>query len=65
MLLEEIKQRITGLSSGELKQFTAWFTEYQSDQWDKQIEQDVAAGRFDKICAEIDANFEAGLCKPL
>jgi hypothetical protein len=65
MPLEEIEKQIAQLNPEELKQFSAWFDEYMSDEWDRQIERDVSAGKFDKLVAQLDANFEAGLCKPL
>ena len=36
-----------------------------ADEWDRQIERDAAAGKFDKIIAKADADFKAGRCKPL
>lgn len=65
MLLEEIEKQITQLGPEELKKFSAWFDDYLADEWDRQIERDVAAGKFDALVARLDANFEAGLCKPL
>jgi len=65
MLLEQIKQLIIQLSPEELKQFSVWFDEFMSDKWDRQIERDVAAGRFDRIAAEIDENVKAGRVQPL
>ncbi len=65
MLLKQIEEQIAQLSPEELKQFSAWFDEYMSDEWDRQIERDEAAGKFDKIIKQLDANFEGGLCTPL
>ena len=65
MSVLELEQAISQLSAEELSRFAEWFEEYMADEWDKQIEQDVAAGKFDKINAKVDENFKAGLCKPL
>ncbi len=65
MLLKQLEEQITQLDPEELKQFSAWFEEYMSDEWDRQIERDEAAGKFDKIIKQLDANFEGGLCTPL
>ena len=65
MLLKQIEEQVTQLSPEELKQFSAWFDEYMSDEWDRQIERDEASGKFDKIIKHLDANFEGGLCTPL
>ncbi len=46
-------------------ELSAWFQEFMADEWDKEIERDVAAGRLDKIIAKADADIEAGRCTPL
>lgn len=65
MLLKQLEEQITQLDPEELKQFSAWFEEYMSDEWDRQIERDVVAGKFDKIFAEIDEDVKVGLVQPL
>lgn len=65
MLLEQIEKQIAQLGPEELKQFSAWFDEFMSDEWDRQIERDVTAGKFGKIVEQLDKNFEDGLCTPL
>ncbi|MFZ5819150.1 MAG: hypothetical protein ACOYYJ_04540 [Chloroflexota bacterium] len=65
MTITELEQAVTQLSDEELARFRAWFDEYYADLWDKQIEEDVKAGRLNKIIAEVDAEYDAGLSKPL
>ncbi len=65
MSVQELEKAVMQLPSPELAQFTAWFEEYQSDLWDKQIEQDALAGRLDALAAQADREFEAGRCRPL
>jgi hypothetical protein len=65
MSVLELEKAVSQLPAEELSEFAKWFEEYMADEWDKQIERDVAAGKFDKINAKVDAAFEAGLCKPL
>ncbi|MFZ5908875.1 MAG: hypothetical protein ACOYYU_02535 [Chloroflexota bacterium] len=65
MTITELEQAVTQLSDEELARFRAWFDEYYADLWDRQIEEDVKAGRLDKIIAEVDAEYDAGLSKPL
>ncbi|MCC6500657.1 MAG: hypothetical protein IT313_10360 [Anaerolineales bacterium] len=65
MTVNELEQAVTQLSKEELALFRAWFDEYDAQLWDKQIEADVKAGRLDKIIAEVDAEYDAGLSKPL
>ncbi len=65
MTIQEIEQAITELQLNELARFREWFDEYYAQAWDKQIERDAAAGRLDKLIAEVDEEYNAGLGKPL
>lgn len=65
MTIAELEQAVTRLSEEELARFRAWFDEYYAQLWDKQIEEDAKSGRLDKIIAEVDAEYNAGLSKPL
>lgn len=65
MSIKEIELAITQLTSEELSQFIAWFEEFQSQMWDKQIEKDREAGRLDKLIKDAEEDFKAGRCKPL
>ena len=65
MSITEIEQAITELSPEELARFREWFDEYYAEVWDKQIEMDVKSGRLDKLIAEADQDYDAGLSKPL
>jgi DNA-binding PadR family transcriptional regulator len=65
MSITEIEQAITELSPEELARFRQWFDEYYAQVWDKQIEEDAKSGRLDKLIAEADEDYNAGLSKPL
>ena len=65
MSVQEIKAAVTRLSAEELSQFSKWFEEYAADQWDRQIEADILAGRFEAAGKRADAEYEAGRCTPL
>jgi len=65
MSVLELEQAISQLSPEDLSKFVTWFEEYMADEWDKQIERDVAAGKFDKVFAKADEDFKAGRCTPL
>ncbi len=43
----------------------AWLLEYHVQAWDKQIEDDLEAGRLDALLAKVDKEYEAGLAQPL
>lgn len=65
MTIQEIEQAITELNPDELARLREWFDEYFAQVWDKQIERDAASGRLDKLIAEADEEYNAGLSKPL
>jgi hypothetical protein len=65
MSVQELESAVTHLSPEELLHFSQWFEEYMADQWDRQIEADALAGRFDAAGKRAEAAFEAGNCKPL
>lgn len=65
MSISEIEQAITELSPEELAQFRAWFDEYYAEVWDRQIEDDVKAGRLDRLISEANEEYDAGSSKPL
>ena len=65
MTIQEIEQAITELGPDELARLREWFDEYYAQVWDKQMERDAAAGHLDKLIAEVDEEYNAGLSKPL
>lgn len=65
MSVQELEAAVTHLSAEEFARFSQWFEEFAADQWDRQIEADILAGRFDAAGQRADAEFEAGRCKPL
>ena len=65
MTITELEQAVTQLSEQELALFRAWFDEYYAQIWDKQIEEDAKSGRLDKLIAEVNEEYNAGLSKPL
>jgi len=65
MSVKEIESAVERLAPEELSRFTEWFQEFAADQWDRQIEADVLAGRFDTAGKRADADFKAGRCTEL
>jgi hypothetical protein len=61
----ELEEAIAKLPSEELSRFAEWFQEYMADEWDRQIERDVAAGRLDKMIRKVDEDIDAGRATPL
>ena len=65
MSVQDIETAVTRLSQEELARFSQWFEEYVADQWDRQIEADILAGRFDAAGKRAKADYDAGRCTPL
>jgi len=63
--LEEIQSTVAKLSREELSAFRNWFQVYDSDAWDREIEEDVAAGRLDAIADQAMRDFKEGRCTEL
>ena len=65
MSVEDLESGVSRLSEAELARFREWFEEFEADQWDRQIEADIAAGRLDAAGKQADEDFEAGRCRPI
>ena len=65
MSVSELEDAIRQLSQEEFTLLASWIDEYRAEQWDRQIEADIRAGRLDEAGRRADADFEAGRCTPL
>ena len=65
MSVQDLETAVTRLSQEELSRFSHWFDEYIADQWDRQIEADILAGRFEAAGKRAKADYDAGRCTPL
>ena len=65
MNVQELETAVTRLSKEELSTFSQWFEEYVADAWDREIEADIQAGRFDAAGKRAKADYEAGRCTEL
>jgi hypothetical protein len=65
MSVQELETAVTHLSKQELEAFSRWFEQYAADQWDRQIETDIHAGRFESAGKRAKADYEAGRCTEL
>lgn len=65
MSLQEIESAIEQLTPDELSEPAACFEEYHAQAWDRQIEEDIQAGKLDKLAEQARAEFTAGRCKGL
>ena len=53
------------LPAEELDRFSRWFEEFLAEQWDRQFEADILAGRLNSAGRRADEELEAGRCTPL
>ena len=57
--LIEIETAIKQLSKDQVLQLAQWLDQYLDDDWDKQIETDLAQGKLDKLIAKAEADIKA------
>ena len=65
MTVEEIKAAIPLLTLEERAQIMAELSAWTDDDWDRQMQRDAAAGKFDALNREADAEHAAGKTIPL
>ena len=58
--IQEIEQAIRQLSAEDLAAFRSWFSEFDASCWDSQLQNDVAAGRLDKLADEALSDLREG-----
>ena len=63
--VEAVEQEVQSLSPSELAAFRKWFHEFDADAWDRQIEEDVRAGKLDRLADQALQALEAGKCTEL
>lgn len=63
--VEDIEHEIARLTPDQLAQFRAWFEEFDADAWDRQIEEDLVAGKLDRLAEDALAEHKAGGSRPL
>ena len=65
MSIKEIETAITELPAQEVAELMSWIAEHHTRLWDRQIADDLEAGRLDALLAEVDKEYEAGQAQPL
>ncbi len=53
--VEKIEQDIEGLSSQDFDRLAVWMERRRNEKWDRQMEEDAAAGRLDFLFEEAEA----------
>lgn len=63
--LQEIEQAVSQLSPEDLSAFRDWFAEFDAEIWDRQFEEDVAAGRLNKLAEKALQHLQEERCTDL
>ena len=63
--VEELEKEVQQLSPDQLRQFRAWYEEFDSDIWDEQIEEDARSGKLDDIASQALQDHKAQKTKKL
>ena len=58
--VEQIEAEIQRMSSEELAMFRAWFAEFDWESWNRQLAEDVKAGKLDALAALAVQDHESG-----
>lgn len=60
MTVQELEKAIAKLSPEELAELRAWFSEYDMDEWDRQIARDSESGKLDKLIEQAKRDYAEG-----
>ena len=58
--VERIEREVEALSSEELAKVRQWFAAFDAEAWDRQLEADVKAGKFDALADRALRDHAAG-----
>jgi hypothetical protein len=58
--IDTMEQAVQKLPAAESADLRTWFTQFDEDAWDAQIEADANAGKLDALAAEALAEYQAG-----
>jgi len=61
----ELKAVFERLPENDARELANWIQSVVDDRWDRQIDDDIAAGKLDKLAEEAMAHYQAGRVKPL
>jgi hypothetical protein len=63
--VEALEKEIKDLSRAELESFRNWFVKFDAAEWDRQVQNDIEAGRLDTLAAKALAAHERGESREL
>jgi hypothetical protein len=53
--VKEIEGAVSSLSRADLAKFRTWFTQFDSDAWDREMEEDARSGKLDELVRRMEA----------
>lgn len=65
MSVQEIELAAKQLPPNELDELIGRLSDFSHVEWDKQIEADLDAGKFDALFDELEDEYKRGLTRPL
>ena len=60
--IEQIEAAVRQLSASDRAAFRTWFTTFDAEEWDRQLEDDGAAGRLNWLIDEARRDLREGRC---
>ena len=63
--LQEIERAVSQLPEKDLASFRDWFAKFDAEQWDRQFEQNVEAGKLDHLARKALEHLKEGRCTDL
>lgn len=63
--VEQIELQLSKLSPQERARFRAWYSQFDADEWDRQLEQDAMSSKLDALAEKALQAHVAGTTKPL
>ena len=63
--IEKLVRDVRALSETELVRFREWFAEFDAAAWDRQLDEDVQAGKLDAMADAALADHRAGRSRKL
>jgi len=58
--VERLEDQVKGLTAEELKSFREWFTQFDADSWDAQIEADAKSGKLQAFAERAARDHKSG-----
>lgn len=63
--VKTLEKEVRDLSRDELSTFRDWFAKFDADEWDRQIESDIQAGKLEKLAAKALSEHKRGESREL